>query len=74
MPRHKDTEWALPEHGNGKFIGYDGAQLAVMMDIRDELKKLNRVFECYNFVRIPRILDRISANTTRKTRKSKSAT
>lgn len=49
---------------------YDYMQLAVLMDIRTELQTLNRVFQCRNFLAIPRKLDRISKNTA-KPRKRK---
>lgn len=72
--RKKDTNWYITD-GNGSAYTEirQGAILATLMDIRDEMKKLNRVFECYNFQRIPRVLDRISANTHKpKKRKPKS--
>jgi hypothetical protein len=52
MARHKDANWNLAEEGPG----YEGAKLAVLMDIRDELKVLNKVFACSNFLEIPRVL------------------
>ena len=36
MSRHKNADWDIPEQPN-----MGGAQLSVLMDIRDELKKLN---------------------------------
>lgn len=58
--RHKDANWTIPESADGT-TPYEGAQLAVLMDIRDELKKNNRHLAtivsrtgCY---RIPRALD-----------------
>lgn len=71
MPRFKDAEWNLPPGETRGSIGHWNAlQSAILMDIRDELKKLNRVFECYNFVRIPRVLDRIQRNTAEKKKKA----
>jgi hypothetical protein len=52
MARYKDTVWTLPENGNS----YDSASLGVLMDIRDELKSLNRLLNCTNFIQIPMIL------------------
>jgi hypothetical protein len=40
-----------------------GCFLAVLMDIRDELKRINNVLNCSNCLAIPRKLDRIAANT-----------
>lgn len=68
--RRKDTTWTV--NTDTGTVTFDGAQLAVLMDIRDELKKLNTVFQCRNFQNIPRKLDRISANTYKpKKRKAK---
>jgi hypothetical protein len=51
MARHKhaDVAWMLPA-----ATSYDVAQLAVLMDIRDELQALRRLAQCH---RIPRALD-----------------
>lgn len=69
MARHKDANWNLsdPVHT------YDEVQTAVLMDLRDELKKLNGTLQCTNFLNIPYKLDRIVRNTTkpRKRRKAK---
>lgn len=66
MARHKDINWNLTETATEPT-----ASLAVLMDIRDELKRLNRVFECSRFLAIPTTLERIAKNTTRKPRKAK---
>ncbi len=57
----KDTEWTIP---NGT-INYEQAQLAVLMDLRDELKRLNRLLYCSNFTSIPSVLHSIKKNTKR---------
>lgn len=70
--RKKDANWyCASEDGYALETTRSGAHLAVLMDIRDELKKLNQVFECRNFLRIPRVLDRISANTSKPKKKKK---
>jgi hypothetical protein len=51
--RHKNANWTIPSSANGT-TPYEGAQLAVLMDIRDELQQINRSLGCY---RIPRALD-----------------
>lgn len=56
MARHKNATWNLEEPSPGM----DGAQLAALMDIRDELQKLNAVFACGNFQSIPRELRAIN--------------
>jgi hypothetical protein len=69
--RHKDVTWGMERNLNGT-LSYDQAQLAVLMDIRDEMKRLNQLLHCNNFMGIPYKLDRISANTHRpKRRKNK---
>lgn len=52
--RHKDTRWVIKDN-----YGYPGAQLAVLMDIRDELQTLNALLRCDNFIRIPLTLRQI---------------
>lgn len=43
--RHKDANWNC---GDPSTVTQEQARLAVLMDIRDELKALNRVMQCYN--------------------------
>lgn len=62
MARRKDENWNLPESN----LCYDAAQLAVLMDIRDELKAINQVLHCSAFLGIPHKLDRIARNTAKK--------
>lgn len=63
--RHKNSDWSLPE----KVASWDQAGVAVLMDIRDELKQLNSIISCPNFIDIPRKLDAIRKNTTKPKRK-----
>lgn len=56
MARHKDAQWSLPE---GKVETWEQASVAVLMDIRDELKTLNALLRCPNFIAIPQKLDAI---------------
>lgn len=59
-----DVDWnVLDKEGN---IGtWERAQLAVLMDVRRELKSLNALLHCYNFQQIPHKLERISRNTAK---------
>ena len=41
-------------------------QLAMLCSIRDELKALNRLLSCPNFIEIPSILREIRRNTRKK--------
>lgn len=51
MPHnHKNVEWIMPE----VVANVDQAQLAVLMDIRDELKGIRALLNCS---RIPKALD-----------------
>ena len=68
--RHKDVDWAVGDE-HGAVPTWKRAGIAVLMDIRDELKRLNRAIYCPNFVAIPRVLRRISANTTKPRHKPK---
>lgn len=68
--RHKDVDWGMSRNLNGT-LSYDQAQLAVLMDIRDEMKRLNQLLYCSHFQAIPYKLDRISANTHKPKRRKK---
>lgn len=52
MGRRKDVNWDLPE----RVETWEQVQVAVLMDIRDELKQLNRTLGCHNFLSIPHTL------------------
>ena len=56
--RHKDGNWSLPTNSNGNIRDWTLVQVALLMDLRDELKKLNRTFDCPNFQAMPRFLRR----------------
>ena len=64
MARHKDANWILPELAPSE----GQAQIAVLMDIRDELKRLNALLHCENFQAIPNLLRAIEPNTKKKPR------
>ena len=65
--RYKNANWVVPDEPS-----LDYAKLSVLMDIRDELQVLNRVFQCPNFLAVPRKLDIIIKNTKKKKRLVKS--
>lgn len=58
MSRHKDIDWNIV-----KDPTFPGATLAVLMDIRDELKIISRVITCNNTSLIPIYLRKISGFT-----------
>jgi hypothetical protein len=72
--RFKDVNWNVGGDDNaGVNPSMDGAQLAVLMDMRDELKTIryaitnvDRLLSCSNFTRIPAKIDAIRKNTERK--------
>lgn len=64
MPRNANRDWNLPD-----TLNWDHVSVAVLMDIRDELKTLNRLLHCQNFTNIPSKLDDIRRNTTRRRRR-----
>jgi hypothetical protein len=51
--RRKNVSWHVCQNGV-ESLSFDAAQLAVLMDIRDELQTLNQLAGCF---RIPRALD-----------------
>lgn len=55
--RLRNREWnLLDEAGNWYQGSYGGASLGVLMDIRDELQRLNALLHCENFTQIPTTL------------------
>lgn len=55
--RQKNWNWIVSD--DGKFArSVEHAQLAVLMDIRDELQAVNRLLGCH---RVPRALDDLNS-------------
>lgn len=50
--RNKDVNWSLNDRQRDG-VTYELIKAAVLMDIRDELRQLNRVFSCANFQNMP---------------------
>jgi len=75
MARHKDENWNLnegsPNKTGGETVPSETVTNALLMDIRDELKRLNAVLHCTNFLDIPRQLRLICQNTTKPKKKPK---
>ena len=69
MARFKDANWKLREVNGQAQTDHDVTQ-AILMDLRDELKRLNAVFACERFQRIPYVLDQIRRNTTKRRRRA----
>lgn len=47
--RCTDVDWSVHISDNGT-ISWEGAKLSVLMDIRAELKQLNRIIGCRNAI------------------------
>lgn len=58
MRRHKDVNWILNNNAS-----WNDVNAALLMDIRDELKRINARLNCPDTLAIPKILRRIAAHT-----------
>lgn len=77
MSKEKRPSWDYSGRA-GEWECYNQAQLQMMESCRNimeavltELQKLNALLYCRNFISIPRKLDKIVVNTTRKKRVKK---
>lgn len=71
--RCKDIRWNIHRDAYGR-VEWEAVTVAVLMDIRDELKLMNErlsVLRCPDFIAIPRILREIRRNTTKPKRRKK---
>ncbi len=63
MARYRNVVWNLGEGtpcaGGGFTLDVGMIQAAVLMDIRDELQRLNTLLHCENFQAIPSVLREI---------------
>jgi hypothetical protein len=62
--RRKNVSWPVAE-ADGQMPTWERAGIAVLMDIRDELQRLNAAIYCVNCQAIPRQLARIARNTAK---------
>lgn len=63
MARYKNVNWTLPDKN---IETWDQVQVAVLMDIRDELQRMNSLLSCSNFIGIPHTLKSIDKKLTKK--------
>lgn len=63
--RFKNATFDLSDE-NGRCASWDRAQLAALYDIRDELKRMNSILYCPNFLAIPQLLRDINKNTKKR--------
>lgn len=68
---HKNANINWPTENPDGNNTYEQARLAVLMDIRHELQRLNNVFHCHNFLEVPVMLRKIMANTAKPKRRKK---
>lgn len=68
--RKKDCDWQVLPKADGSYT-HEAAQLTVLMDIRDELRTLNKAFGRYGSRNIYTILERISRNTAKPRKKKR---
>lgn len=56
--RKRNVQWAVANEYTGQLHSSicDGVMLAVLMDIRDELQRINSTLQCSGFQAIPRRL------------------
>ena len=69
--RKANVDWVVT-NSEGQVTDWAQVQVAVLMDIRDELRKANvalAALRCPNFLDIPRKLDRIRVNTAKRRKK-----
>lgn len=71
MARHKDCNWDLPDRELSGKYSWDTVQTSILMDIRDELKRMNARLNCPRFIEIPYVLEKIEKNTRKKRKKPK---
>ena len=63
--RFANYDWDLADD-KGWIGTWERISIAVLMDIRDELRSLNQLLRCKNFLDMPNHLRKIARNTTKK--------
>ena len=71
--RHRNANWVLEAVRKDKTVPVADVQLAILMDLRDELQTLNRLLRRGDFIRIPSVLDSVERNTRKRKPKQKRA-
>lgn len=66
----RNIDWTVWVNDDGTWNDMK-VQIALLNDIRQELKRLNDVLHCPNFLEIPSILRAVKKNTTKKKRPAK---
>lgn len=66
MDRRGANENWLPLDMDCKAPTWERVNTAILLDIRDELRKLNSIANCHNTLAIPGFLRKIAKNTTKR--------
>lgn len=62
--RKKNLVWNVADDSGVTYTEMrDGVTVALLMDVRDELKQLNSLLGCSNFVSLPFVLRQVRDNT-----------
>jgi len=64
----RNVAWNVWQEADGKYTA-ESVERAILLDIREELRQLNRLLHCSNFIQIPRTLRAIERNTKKRARK-----
>jgi hypothetical protein len=64
----RNVDWAVTEV-DGRTPTWERAGIAVLMDIREELQCLTRLFACEHFLTMPQTLRQIARNTRQPKRR-----
>jgi len=64
LPAPRGVDWQLYRRDDGTW-SFDDIKITLLMEIRDELQKLNGLLRCTNFQSIPRTLREIRTYTGR---------
>ncbi len=67
--RHKNVNWDIGEVK--EEASFEQVKMALLMDIRDELHKLNALLSCHNFTDFPFVLRDIRSSVARLDRRAK---
>lgn len=70
--RKRNANWLIGLELDGTYT-HEAAQLAVLMDIRDELQAIRRRYDCLDTLSIPSLLRAIKKNTTKPRKRRRPA-
>ena len=71
--RHANKNWTFPTDVNGTIEGWQYVQMAILMDIRDELQLINSRLRCSETLEIPRTLRKIRIAVEARRREARKA-